>query len=53
MIEFKRMSDDYKEMIVYRCHDHLTLTEMMQEYRYFLLALGYSPDNVEEHIEAE
>jgi hypothetical protein len=53
MIEFRRIEDDNKEIIVYRCHDHLTLTEMMQEFRYFLLALGYHPDGVEEHIEAE
>lgn len=53
MIEFKRMSEEYKEMIVYRCHDHLTLSEMMQEFRYFLLALGYHPDGVEDHIEAD
>jgi len=52
MIEFKRMSDDYKEMLVYRCHDHLSLPEMMQEFRYFLLALGYHPKTVENHIEA-
>ena len=53
MIEFRRLSEDYKEMLVYRCHDHLTLDEMMQEFRYFLLALGYHPDGVEKHIEAD
>lgn len=53
MIEFKKIDDVNQEMIVYRAQDHLSLHEMMQEFRYFLLALGYHPESVEQHIEAD
>lgn len=53
MIEFKRISEDNQEMLIYRCPDHLNLTEMVQEFRYFLLALGYPPEGIDNHIEAE
>ncbi len=52
MIEFKKV-DNSEEMICYRVHEHLPLSELLQEFRYFLLALGYHPESVEEHIEAE
>lgn len=53
MIEFKRIDEKDGETLCYRVRDHLTLSEMMQEFRYFLLALGYHPSSVEDHIEAD
>lgn len=53
MIEFKRLDDKGSEMICYKIRDHLTIHEMMQEFRYFLLALGYHPESIDNYVEAE
>lgn len=53
MIEFKKIDDQGREMICYRTDDYLTLPELMQEIRCFLLAMGYQPKTVDEHIEAD
>jgi hypothetical protein len=34
-------------------HQDLDLTEMVQEFRQFLLAIGFHPEGVEKHIESE
>jgi hypothetical protein len=58
MLEFKNTHTDWKDdrvcetvqLIVY---DDETLSEVMQSFRKFLLAVGYHPESINEYIEAE
>lgn len=52
MIEFKRVDEKLGEMICYKVQEHLTLDDLMQEFRCFLLALGYQPGSIDNYIEA-
>lgn len=51
MIEFKRIDEKHGETICYRVQEDLTIDEMMQEIRCFLLALSYQPSTVDKYIE--
>lgn len=54
MMEFRKTNENWEELISYKVRDeHPSLQEIMQEFRLFLLAVGYHPDGVEEHIQAE
>lgn len=54
MIEFRKTNQNYEELISYKIRDvHPSLNEVMQEFRLFLLAVGYHPEGVDEHIAAE
>lgn len=52
MLEFKRIDEKLGEVLCYRVKEDLTIDELMQEFRYFLLALSYQPGTVDKYIEA-
>jgi hypothetical protein len=53
-IVFERVEDDQEHYanIRFEMYDSMTIDDMVQQFRLFLLAIGYHPDNVSYHIES-
>ena len=50
--EFKDQFNYLQSKVVVECNAD-TLSDVMQEFRHFLLAIGYCPETVDDYIEAE
>lgn len=57
MITFSHYSKDVKENTIssvsYTVYEDANLSDLMQEFRRFLLACSYTPESVDKYIEAE
>ncbi len=53
MIQFKSTWDDEAVEVKMTIHKVEGLSEVMQEFRHFLLAIGFQPGSIDEYIEAE
>lgn len=50
---FKGLNGEETANIVYTVHEEGTIHDVMQEFRNFLLAIGFHPETVKEYIEAD
>ena len=58
MIQFKcdhisHIGKKRSHTITFSLYEDLNLHDLILEFRYFLLAIGYQPENINEYIEAE